>query len=58
MKRLTCLTLIMLGALSLGACGLRSGLDRPPPLWGHPEGAEEAPADAGGDTDAAIPAGS
>jgi hypothetical protein len=36
MKRLACLTLIILGALSDIACGLRGNLERPPPVWGLP----------------------
>lgn len=45
MKRLTSLILILLGTASLSACGLRSDLERPEPMWGHPQDAE-APVDA------------
>ena len=54
MKRLACLTLIILGALSVSACGLRGNLERPPPLWGHPAGYEE-PAEDGAAADTAEP---
>ncbi|MGK0266613.1 MAG: putative small lipoprotein YifL [Maricaulis sp.] len=40
MKRLSSLILILLGTATLSACGLRSDLDRPEPLWGHPQDAE------------------
>lgn len=46
MKRLTNLILILLAAASLGACGLRGDLDRPEPMWGHPQDAAEPAADA------------
>jgi predicted small lipoprotein YifL len=45
MKRLTSLILILLGTASLSACGLRGDLERPAPMWGHPQDAD-APADA------------
>jgi len=41
MKRLTSLTLVVLSALAVTACGLRGNLDRPDPLWGDPPAAEE-----------------
>lgn len=44
MKRLSSLLLILLGTATLSACGLRGDLDRPEPLWGHPQGADQ-PAD-------------
>jgi predicted small lipoprotein YifL len=54
MKRLACLTLIILCALSVSACGLRGNLERPPPLWGHPAGYEE-PAEDGAAADTPEP---
>ena len=41
MKRLTSLTLLVLSALAVTACGLRGNLDRPDPLWGEPPAAED-----------------
>jgi predicted small lipoprotein YifL len=42
MKRMTSLTLILLCALAVSACGLQGQLQRPDPLWGEPpEAAEE-----------------
>ncbi len=41
MKRLTSLTLLVLSALAVSACGLRGNLDRPDPLWGAPPAAED-----------------
>ncbi len=49
MKRLSSLTLILLVTSVLGACGLRGDLERPEPLWGHPQDAEQSD-DAAGDT--------
>ncbi|WP_417467210.1 LPS translocon maturation chaperone LptM [Maricaulis sp.] len=49
MKRLFSLILILLGTASLSACGLRGDLERPEPLWGHPQDAEQSD-DAAGDT--------
>ena len=51
MKRLTSLILIIIGTASLSACGLRSDLERPEPMWGNPQDAEQpaaAPADPPG----------
>lgn len=45
MKRLSNLILILLGTASLSACGLRGDLDRPEPMWGHPQDADQ-PAEA------------
>tara|TARA_R110002072_G_scaffold41381_4_gene116292 strand:+ start:1317 stop:1490 length:174 start_codon:yes stop_codon:yes gene_type:complete len=50
MKRLTSLILILLGTASLAGCGLRGDLERPDPMWGHPqdtETADEAADDSG-----------
>ena len=42
MKRVTSLTLIILSALAVSACGLQGQLQRPEPLWGEPpEAAQE-----------------
>ncbi|WP_417496245.1 LPS translocon maturation chaperone LptM [Maricaulis sp.] len=49
MKRLYSLILILLGTTSLAACGLRGDLERPDPMWGHPQDAEAA-ADAADDS--------
>jgi|TARA_R110000744_G_scaffold1843_10_gene7088 predicted small lipoprotein YifL len=49
MKRLSSLILILLGTASLAACGLRGDLERPEPMWGHPQDAETA-ADAADDS--------
>ena len=42
MKRLSSLILILLGTAALSACGLRGDLDRPEPMWGHPQDAQAA----------------
>jgi predicted small lipoprotein YifL len=47
MKRLTCVTLAVLGALAVTACGLRGDLDRPPPLWGDPPEQDDGADDSG-----------
>ncbi|WP_339743466.1 lipoprotein [uncultured Maricaulis sp.] len=49
MKRLSSLILILLGTASLSACGLRGDLDRPEPMWGHPQDADQ-PADTADQT--------
>ncbi len=41
MKRLTSLILIILGAAALSACGLRADLERPEPMWGNPQDADQ-----------------
>ena len=42
MKRPLAIAALILGAVSLPACGLTGDLKRPAPLWGHPEGDNEA----------------
>ncbi len=42
MKRLLSLILILLGTASLAGCGLRGDLERPEPMWGHPQDADSA----------------
>ena len=42
MKRLLSLILILLGTASLAGCGLRGDLERPDPMWGHPQDADTA----------------
>ncbi len=55
MKRLSSLTLILLVTSVLGACGLRGDLERPEPMWGHPQDAEAPGGTA--DEPAAAPTG-
>lgn len=42
MKRLANLTLILVSAMAVTACGLRGSLERPPPLWGDPPAEESS----------------
>jgi len=42
MKRLFSLILILLGTATLSACGLRGDLERPEPMWGHPQDADQS----------------
>jgi predicted small lipoprotein YifL len=42
LKKPLALLLITLSALAVTACGLRGDLERPPPLLGEPDPADEA----------------
>lgn len=42
MNRPLAIAALLLGAVSLPACGLTGDLKRPDPLWGHPDEGSEA----------------